>query len=63
MALPNEEPPLHTHDIEELYINSAGAPHAFINGGQIPINVVGILPENNTSYKELGRNPDIPRTF
>jgi mannose-6-phosphate isomerase-like protein (cupin superfamily) len=35
----------------------AGAPHAFINRGEIPINVVGILPENNTSYQELGPNP------
>ncbi|WP_158657176.1 cupin domain-containing protein [Maribacter cobaltidurans] len=35
----------------------AGVPHAFMNRGEIPVNVVGILPENNTSYHELGPNP------
>ena len=35
----------------------AGVPHAFMNRGETPINIVGILPENNTSYQELGPNP------
>ncbi|WMN11060.1 cupin domain-containing protein [Marivirga salinae] len=35
----------------------AGAPHAFMNRGETPINIVGILPENNTSYHEIGPNP------
>ncbi|SMG52495.1 Cupin domain-containing protein [Marivirga sericea] len=35
----------------------AGAPHAFMNKGENPVNIVGILPENNTSYLEIGQNP------
>ena len=35
----------------------AGVPHAFTNRGEIPVNVAGILPENTTSYHEVGPNP------
>jgi mannose-6-phosphate isomerase-like protein (cupin superfamily) len=35
----------------------AGVPHAFMNRGENPVNIVGILPENSTSYQELGPNP------
>lgn len=35
----------------------ADAPHAFMNRGITAINIIGILPENNTSYHEIGPNP------
>lgn len=35
----------------------AGAPHTFVNRGETPAKVVGILSQNNTSYQELGPNP------
>ncbi len=35
----------------------AEAPHTFINRRETPVNVVGVLPKNNTSYQELGPNP------
>ena len=35
----------------------AGAPHAFVNRGGTPVNVLGILPENIATYQEFGPNP------
>lgn len=35
----------------------AGVPHTFINSGDSFFRLVGILPQDNVSYKELGPNP------
>ncbi len=35
----------------------AGAPHTFINSGQHPLNLIGVLPTSSPDYNELGPNP------
>ena len=35
----------------------AGEPHTFINSGQNPLNLIGVLPTSTPDYNELGPNP------
>lgn len=35
----------------------AGVPHAFVNGGEQPLNLIGILPSNTPSFEVVGSNP------
>ena len=35
----------------------AGVPHTFINSGNQPLRVIGVLPEGRIMWKELGPNP------
>jgi mannose-6-phosphate isomerase-like protein (cupin superfamily) len=35
----------------------AGVPHTFVNAGQQPLRLIGVLPMSRIQYKELGPNP------
>jgi mannose-6-phosphate isomerase-like protein (cupin superfamily) len=35
----------------------ANAPHAFVNAGDSPLNLIGILPTTEPDYQPLGPNP------
>ena len=35
----------------------AGAPHTFVNAGDEPINLIGILPSNAPGIEVIGPNP------
>lgn len=35
----------------------ANAPHAFVNAGDTPLNLIGILPTTEPDYQPLGPNP------
>ena len=35
----------------------AGAPHAFINAGASPLNLIGVLPTREPDYQPIGPNP------
>ena len=35
----------------------AGEPHTFINSGQHPLNLIGVLPTSSPVYNEIGPNP------
>jgi mannose-6-phosphate isomerase-like protein (cupin superfamily) len=35
----------------------AGVPHTFVNAGNQPLRLIGVLPADRIRYKELGPNP------
>lgn len=35
----------------------AGVPHTFVNPGDQPVHIVGVVPGDTISYRELGPNP------
>lgn len=35
----------------------AGAPHTFVNAGEQPLNLIGIIPSNLPGYEVVGPNP------
>lgn len=35
----------------------AHAPHAFINAGDTPLNLIGVLPTTEPDYEPIGPNP------
>ena len=35
----------------------AGVAHTFVNTGEQPLNLIGIIPSNMPGYEEVGPNP------
>lgn len=40
----------------------AGVPHTFVNPGDQPVHIVGVVPGDTISYRELGPNPLLGKT-